>query len=221
MEPRTQEVSHEPSVDRSVHNLIVDFSHQHGTPELLMSLALGKVKTCTFPAERVEGLKTRTVEVMERHGLKLFPHPEDRPETPIDCRYLSLLLQAAQDPDKHLGEFARGVGVGLGARLPRLLAIFVKKTTCRPPEQYNALDYQEEQAAAEGVWRSNYSSLAGLADKGVSRYSVSRSKKRRHVIRISRSRHSEPTRKKNRPERLRRGSSSMALMALTSTAELV
>ena len=34
----------------------------------------------------------------------------------------------------------------------------------RLPEQFNALVYQEERAATEGVWRSNYSSLAGLAD---------------------------------------------------------
>ena len=55
--------------------------------------------------------------------------------------------------------------MGPGARLPRLPALYEKKTFWRLPEQYNALDYQEERAAAEGVWRSNYSSLAGLADK--------------------------------------------------------
>ena len=145
--------------------LIMEFSCEHGTPELLASLALGKVKSCPFPAERVEGLKRRTVEVMEKHGLKLFRHPADRPETSIDFRYLSLLLEAADDPDKHLGEFAWGVRVVPGARLPRLPALYEKKTSWRLPEQYNSLDYQEERAAAEGVWRSNYSSLAGLADK--------------------------------------------------------
>ena len=51
-----------------------------------------------------------------------------------------------------------------GARLPRIPALYAKKTTWRLPEQFNALDDQEERAATEGVWRSNYSSLAGLAD---------------------------------------------------------
>ena len=102
----------------------MDFSCEHGTPELFASLALGKVKSCPFPAERVEGLKRRTVEVMEKHGLKLFRHPADRPETSIGYRYLSLLLEAADDPDKHIGEFAQGVRVGPGARLPRLPALY-------------------------------------------------------------------------------------------------
>ena len=143
----------------------MDFSREHGTPELLASLALGKVKSCPFPADRVEGLKRRTVELMEQHGLKLVRHPSDRPESSIDYRYLSLLLEAADDPDRHIGDFARGVRVGPSARLPRLPALYAKKTSWRLPEQYNALDYEEERAASEGVWPSNYSSLEGLADK--------------------------------------------------------
>ena len=165
---------------------------------------------------------------MEKHGLELFRHPADRPETSIDYRYLSLLLEAADDPDKHLGEFARGVRVGPGARLPRLPALYEKKTSWRLPEQFNALDYQEERAAAEGVWRSNYSSLAGLADKveavmddQAERGQIPRltEKEARARFPNSRSRHSVQTRRKSRLERLQRGSSSMALMVLTSTEE--
>ena len=140
-------------------NLIMDFSCEHGTPELLASLALGKVKSCPFPADRVEGLKRRTVELMEQHGLKLVRHPSDRPESSTDYRYLPLLLEAADDPDRHIGDFARRVRMGPGARLPRPPALYAKKTSWRLPEQYNALDYQEERAASEGVWCSNYSSL--------------------------------------------------------------
>ena len=86
-----------------------------------MSLTLGEVRSCPCPAQRVDGLKRRTLEVMEKHGVKLFRHA-DRAETSIDYHYLSLLLEAAEDPDGQLGEFARGVRVGPGARLPRLPA---------------------------------------------------------------------------------------------------
>ena len=148
-----------------VSELIMSFSREYGTTELLTCLALGKVKACPFPAERVEHLKRRTIEAMERHGLALVRDAADRPETLIDYRFLALLLKAAEDPDVHIGSFARGVRVGPGARLPRLPALYAKKTSWRLPEQYNALDYQEERAASEGVWRRNYSTVQGLADK--------------------------------------------------------
>ena len=38
----------------------------------------------------------------------------------MDYRFLQLLLTAAEDPEVSLGEFARGVRVGPGARLPRI-----------------------------------------------------------------------------------------------------
>ena len=216
------------SLGSDVFNLIMDFSREHGTQELFASLALGKVKSCPFPADRVEGLKRRTVELMEQHGLKLVRHPSDRPESSIDYRYLSLLLEAADDPDRHIGDFARGVRVGPGARLPRLPALYAKKTSWRLPEQYNALDYQEERAASEGVWRSNNSSLEGLADK-VEAVTDDQSE-RGQILRLTeneaRARYPNLTvaslganKKRSRLVRLRRGSSSMALMESTSTEE--
>ena len=42
--------------------------------------------------------------------MKLVRTPEDRTDTPIENRYLQLLLQAAEDPG--LGDFAFGVRVG-------------------------------------------------------------------------------------------------------------
>ena len=56
-------------------------------------------------------------------GLSLERHQEDRCDVPVDFRYLSLLLQAAQDPETSLGEFSRGARVGPGVRLPRLPAL--------------------------------------------------------------------------------------------------
>ena len=56
-----------------------------------------------------------------------MPSDEDRKNIPIDCRFLQLLLTAAQDPEVHLCPFASGVRVGPGARLPRLPALYPPK----------------------------------------------------------------------------------------------
>ena len=78
---------------------------------------------------------------------------------------MDLLLRASEDPEVGLGEFARGVRVGPGARLPRLPALYHRKRKWRLPQQSDPLDYQEDRDDAEAVWRRNYSSLNELSDK--------------------------------------------------------
>ena len=46
-----------------------------------------------------------------------------RTDTPADFRFMSQMLKAARDPDRGAGDFALGVRVGPGARLPRLPAL--------------------------------------------------------------------------------------------------
>ena len=144
---------------KAVASLVLNFTREHGTTDLLMALALGKAKTCPFPHELITRLKEQTVETLGAHGLTLDRHPDDRRDVPIDFRYLGLLLRAAEDPDVHIGDFARGVRVSPVARLPRHPALYSKKTRWRLPEQYDPLDYQEERSATEGVWSRNYPTL--------------------------------------------------------------
>ena len=149
---------------KAVASLVLNFTGEHSTTDLLMALALRKIKTSPFPHELVARLKEQTVETSCAHGLSLDRHPEDWKDVPIEFRYLGFLLRASKDPDVHIGVFAKGVRVGPGARLP---ALHSKKTRWRLPEQYDPLDYQEERSTTEGVWRRNYTALEGLADKVV------------------------------------------------------
>ena len=87
-----------------------------------MRLALGRVDSCPFDPASVRSLKTPTLDILSEHGLKLVRTPDDRTDIPIDYRYLQLLLDAVEDPVVGLGDFASGVRVGPGARLPRIPA---------------------------------------------------------------------------------------------------
>ena len=110
----------------NVVEMITEFS-RFGTMELLVNQAMGRVKESPFPHEAVVSLKTRIIDQLERSGIPLARHQEDRTDTPVDFRFMDQLLRAAQDPDRGIGKFARGVRVGPGARLPRLPALYRPK----------------------------------------------------------------------------------------------
>ena len=125
----------EDSVWSEVAKRYMTYSKKVGTPELLTSLALGKISSCPFPPEETDALKQGVIGLLRTKGLFFGRPHEDRCDVPIDVRYLSLLLQASQDPESSLGEFSRGVRVGPGVRLPRPPALFQKKKKWRLPDQ--------------------------------------------------------------------------------------
>ena len=147
--------------------VIMDFARVHGTAELLMKLALGQVDKCPFDVDSVSELKRQVVETLQRDGIHMSRTSKDRVDVPIDFRFLSALLTAAQDPEVGLGDFACGVRVGPGVRLPRLPALYPAKRKWRLPEQSNPLDHLEGDAGGESAWRRNYTSLQELSDKVV------------------------------------------------------
>ena len=104
--------SPEDSVWSEVAKRYMTYSEKVGTPELLTSLALGKISSCPFPPEEIDALKQGVISFLQTKGLLLGRNHEDRRDVPIDVRYLSLLLQAAQVPETALGDFSRGVRVG-------------------------------------------------------------------------------------------------------------
>ena len=108
----------------AVVKLFENFANTYGTEELLTSLALRKVAECPFPLDEVRTLKADFVQCAERNGCYLRRESADRTNTPIDFRFLQLLLTVAGDPEVHLGDFSLGVCVGPGARLPRLPALY-------------------------------------------------------------------------------------------------
>ena len=116
-----------------------------------MKLAVGRVESCPFPEDSVLELKRKLVEALESSGHGLGRTAVDRVDVPVDYRLLQSLLSAAQDPEVGLGDFALGVRVGPGARLPRLPALYAAKRRWRLPEQEDPLVHQEDWSAAEGT----------------------------------------------------------------------
>ena len=150
---------------KEVSKLLIDYSKKWGTADLLMKLALGRVEKCPFPEDSVLELKRKLVRKLEGTGHGLARTTDDRDDVLIDFRLLQALLAAAQDPEVSLGDFAVGVRVGPGARLPRLPALYDAKRRWRLPEQNDPLVYQEDKSATEGVWNQNYKSLLGWTEE--------------------------------------------------------
>ena len=125
-----------------------------------MALALGKVEGCPFDAKEIEALKNELFTDLEKHGLDLGRKQGDREDLPIDFRFLGLLLKTAEDPEIGLGDFAQGVRVGPGSRMPRLPALYRPKRRWRLASQTDlraCLD--EEDHSAESAWRRNYATV--------------------------------------------------------------
>ena len=119
---------------------------------------------CPFPSDEVKNLKAEVVQCAATSGYDLRREAADRINTPIDFRFLQLLLTVAGDPEVHLGDLSLGVRVGPGARLPRLPALYPAKKRWRLSEQGDPRNYLE-QVDTVSMWRTNYASLDVFPDK--------------------------------------------------------
>ena len=84
----------------------MSFAERHGTTELLLILALVKVKECPFKPADVQELKNVVTVKLASLGMDLTRCSGDRNEVPIGFRFLDLLLRAADDPEVGPGSFA-------------------------------------------------------------------------------------------------------------------
>ena len=148
-----------------VARLFMDFAKRHGSADLLMKFALGKVEESPFDQKAASDLKREVIDSLSSKGYYMKSSPRDRTDIPIDFRFLELLLEASGDPEVGLGIFASGVRVGPGVRLPRLPALHAKKKRWQLPEQRFPEDPDVSNYDEDSVWRSNYSSLEPLSDK--------------------------------------------------------
>ena len=153
------------SIPRTQHglnsHLYQAFAETFGTESLLVSLALGRVKEPPFEVKAVQELKASAIAELHRRGIQLERKTGDREDVPIDYRYLDLLLRAAGDP-----EYAQGIRLGPGVRMPRLPALYKQKKRWRIPEQADPLVYLECPQAGV-TWRRNFSSLDQWKDKAL------------------------------------------------------
>ena len=152
---------------QSVVRSFVSFVEQHGTPELLMTLALGRVKECPLSAANAQKLREEIDVKLAAMDLDLTRCSDDRNDVPIDFRFLDLLLRGAGDPEVGLGGFAQGVRVGPETRMPCLPALYKQKRFWRLASQADPLNYLVEETGEEPTWRRAYASVAELSDKVV------------------------------------------------------
>ena len=136
------------------------FTDHFVTEELLVLLARGKVDKCPFPPSEIESLKDELIGTAAVFSFQMNRKTGDRMDTPIDYRFLHMLLQMARDPEVGLGKYAQGVRVGPGTRMPRLPALYRPKRKWRLASQQDPLDYLEQTADPGCVWRRNYLTLA-------------------------------------------------------------
>ena len=102
----------------------------------LAKLAVGRTAGSPFAAGMVEALRQRIVQLVEREGASPSPGPDDLDCTPANFRLLGAVLKQLGDPDgTGIADFARGVRVGVGVRLPRLPALYPPKRKWRLEEQ--------------------------------------------------------------------------------------
>ena len=113
----------------------------------LTALDVGKVENSPFDSS-------------EQEGLALGRQEGNREDVPTGSRFLGLLLRAAEDPEVGLGQFAQGVRVGPGTRMPRLLAVYRPKGKWRLASQTDPRTYlEEEDHREETAWRRNYATF--------------------------------------------------------------
>ena len=127
-----------------------EFARKEGPPELFMKLALGQVNACPFPEQAIRSLKDELITSLAARGKILKRDALDRTDLPIDFRLLELLLDASGDPEVGLGSFSQGVRVGVGARLPRLPALYRRKKKWPLVSQSGPHDYLDDKAGAQG-----------------------------------------------------------------------
>ena len=126
----------------SVRECFWRFTTHFGSDKLLVDLAMGKVAESPFPPDEVQRLKQAVIEAAARAGISITRKGGDRVDIPIDYRFLDVLLRASGDPEIGLGDYAQGVRVGPGTRMPRLPALYnAKKNGAYPHRSTHSITW--------------------------------------------------------------------------------
>jgi hypothetical protein len=125
--------------------------------QLFDSLAEGLVKDDPFPPKLRESLHEQALDIFAGAQADGRQRPTDRPLA-LHLRLLEAVLHAGEDPDRRgLDQYAKGVRLGIGVRMPRTPAVFAPKRHWRLREQYTADEWEGFPVAS--VWRDNYRSV--------------------------------------------------------------
>jgi len=125
------------------------------------TLATGRATCSPFEVNVVAGLRHRLEERLRIQGVDCAPLPGDEAQ-PVHVRLLSALLKDAQDPDAQgILDYAHGVRIGVGVRMPRTPAVYPRKRRWALPSQAHP-ELLEDFAFDEPVLLDNYRSAREL-----------------------------------------------------------
>ena len=124
-------------------------------------LACGKVKDCPM-GEELNVLREQVYQLFETAGEEPRRKITDL-ASPLEFRLLGAFLSQAKDPERDLPDFADGVRVGVGCKMPRVPAVYARKRKWKLKEQEDPDGYQWYEPA-RGADNKNYSSAAELDD---------------------------------------------------------
>ena len=129
---------------------------------LFDQLAEGKIESDPLGAEFCGDVRNAVFAIFKDAPHDGRPQPGDKRQ-PIRVRLLEAMLFEGCDPDAGgMAQFAEGVRLGVGTKMPRTPAVYPKKTRWRLESQANAT-YEPTEVAA--VWRENYPSAKSHADE--------------------------------------------------------
>ena len=140
-------------------------SKREGPPELLMKLALGQVNACPFPEQAIRSFKNEPIASLAARGKVLKKETRFGPDRFADRLQILGVAVGCFRRSRGWARELLAVRIGVGARLPRLPALYKRKKKWRLASQSDPHDYLDDKAGSEGAWRSNYASIDELADK--------------------------------------------------------
>ena len=144
----------------TISNAVWECAVAWGKPELFEALSRGEVAAIPFASSEVLRLRGYIVDLLKNSGHLSEDQPGDRQHATPRWRLFGAMLAAAQDPDAAgIREFVRGVPIGVGVKLPRLPALYKRKTRWSLEAQW--VPEKEEPSTGE-VWLANYRSTANF-----------------------------------------------------------
>ncbi len=162
--PRARPRVHHPrivSIRAALHRCLARWDADGRWADSLFSrLADGLVDTDPFPQHDLADLAEYAMTLYDDEvGGGARPREGDLPQV-IRVRLLQSILRDAGDPDwKGMTQFAAGIRLGVGRRMPRTPAVYKRKRRWRIPEQADAEGWDGQ--SVSGVWRDNYRSAKG------------------------------------------------------------
>ncbi len=124
---------------------------------LFDDLAGGRVEHDPFPQSELADLAEYAMSLYDREGDGgARPRDDDLPQV-IRVRLLQAILKDSGDPDwRGMAQFATGIRLGVGRRMPRTPAVYRCKRRWRIPEQADPEGWKGQ--SFSGAWRDNYRS---------------------------------------------------------------